>query len=165
MVEVGFSWTRAKVEAIENGRRRVTIGELVGLAMMFGVRVEELVRTNRPWVRIGEASAVTSRALGGIFKGRNPRSFDLTDYDFPANRQAKVSIRPAFELAVRGELEGLMRRRFGIEAADLVKAAVALWGRMPSDERDARAQSRPRAKQWISRDLMNELSTYLETET
>jgi transcriptional regulator with XRE-family HTH domain len=43
MQACGFGWSRVTVTEIEAGRRRVTVGELVGLSLIFGCPVSSIV--------------------------------------------------------------------------------------------------------------------------
>ncbi len=181
MAREGFGWTRVKVDALENGRRRVTIPELVGLAVVFDVPVGELLVTAEPWVQVAPSTAITNVALLQVLQGTRPGELPHLEYRSPRTevqleRLQRGLVREIKELAKEwanrpqsekqafgwGDLDRRIRKRFGLEGPQHYFACLRLWGRSASDERDARAVERPNAKQWISRDLIAEMAKHLD---
>jgi hypothetical protein len=103
MREEGFAkWSRSVVAAIENGNRRVSVEELVGLSIVFATPLGEFVASGRDrWLTISEEGAVKSHALVDVFSGANPLDLPATSFDSPRRKREVAALRRAVEMTAR----------------------------------------------------------------
>ncbi len=172
----GFpGWTRSVVAAVENGGRRIDAEELAGLAIALNVPASYLVLSKDRWIGVGDQGAATHNAVLRIFEGERAGDLAVTAFRSPRTDQAIAemalvsrTMRRVADLAPevswgrlgaaeKGELERLIAGRLDVQPIEVAAAAHHLWGRSASEERDARAEERPRAKQHISRAIAEEI--------
>lgn len=179
---LGFlDWSRATVAAVETGRRRVTLGEVFGIARVLEIPVWSLLVWNHDRVALAnnlETSAASVRQM--LKTAKDSEAFrvtmnpDVADMDRISNTQADLCLRMAPKAtqqmllqAARGELEQTIGRRYladedgedPSEGWPIVAAAAAhcLYdGRSATEERDARATT-PDSRQHVSRAIAIEI--------
>lgn len=180
----GFhKWTRATVAAVETGRRRLTLGELFGVARVLEVPLWLLLLGHHDRVALAEdletRSAVIRHMLGDALTAKDAEDFKVTmppevaDMDRISNVQAELCMSLAPEAtqqmllrAAGGELEQIIARHYatgfgGTEPSDgwtivVAAAAQGRYGKSATEERDARAPT-PEQRQHISRTITAEL--------
>lgn len=144
---VGLNWSRVRVAAIERGdRETVDVGTLLLLAEAFEVTAAEFF-AGPGAVRLAE-QAVQSRAgarqmlSGGLPPlRRRPEwpagvAFEMATEDAPASMYAAISI------ANDGtDADQALAERLGVELDTVIGAAVALWRRTLTGERDRRVRA------------------------
>lgn len=179
MRRLGFRWTRSVVAALERGGKRVTAADLIGLAIAFDVPLAGLVPAGREAVALGEGSSINGRGLRKLLAGSHPNALTLREHIMPERapdglwEQAEAALaawniptdRRGFEallVEAEGELEQRIAARLENQPMIVAAAARALWGRSATDERERRAERRPRARQHISRELLAEIEAWVD---
>lgn len=185
----GFrSWTRAVVAAAERGSRRFEIDELLGLAVVLDRPLADLAASDSTVVHLGDHASMWIAGVQAMLSGARPRDLPELDRIFPlevnedrdlagtdlVNLLARANHLPPGvpkrELVGRaligagGELEQRIARRLKTSAVEVAWAAVELWQRSASEERDRRAEERPRARAQVAREVVSEITAYMEKQ-
>lgn len=151
--EQGFNtWSRSSVAAVERGGSAIHLSDLVALGAAFGVPLQVLFDDDG-YVALSSTFAVDSSVVRALLSGADGSLLEKADRHVLATEEGT-----AVELS---ELERRIALRLGVDAAELLQVAADLWGHSPTQERDRRSETRPGAKQHISRELIRELSAAL----
>ncbi|MFC9833195.1 hypothetical protein ACFVKB_05115 [Rhodococcus sp. NPDC127530] len=176
---LGLRWNSGRVSDLERGRISPTLPTLFALANVLSavtekqVSVADLVRT-REWVAVTDRMVVRGERLATALEG-GPTRIEMEDmYVDPHDVAAAIRITRASGLrgavplanAVREttEAEHKIARSLGVSLAQVAQAAMDLWGRSLTAERDDRAGTGASAQKRgrVSRELKAELRARLE---
>lgn len=129
----GLSWSRASVAAAERGAKTFDLGEFVLLCLARGLAPAGWFRDegNVGLRRDAAPPVLTALALRAVFGGE--READLRWDDL--GDLIGVTL-PAPQTAPR-EAETKAAQKFGVTVADVEAAALSLWGRPLTDQREA----------------------------
>jgi transcriptional regulator with XRE-family HTH domain len=174
--ELGFiEWTRSMVAALETRRRQISAEDLFSMSLALGVPPGGLIEQGLLWIRlpggvVTGADTVRKVLSGELDLGSPPRAAAVSDSfaDLPSDRKEQykgmMAMRgsvSAVDLASRGELERRIARRNGVSPREVAEIALRLFGRSATDERDARAPSRPGPRRYASRRVREEIEAGL----
>jgi len=154
------TWIRGTVAQAEVGARRLTLEEVLLLSLAYKTTPAALiVGEDDELVELAVQARVPAGTLRALLSG-----------------QAVATNGPPGAAAAERELDGIgdaerhAARRLGVPAEQVARAAVALWGRPLSEERDRRLADPPpdlsarrlqALRGHVTRDLMSELQPVL----
>ena len=108
MNRLGFHWTQATVAGVETKRRLVSIGEAIGLATVFGVRLAELFRDKELWRMTAGQFEIALDAEAHV---RYADAIALLEGGTPARASSRGSAKAAPARVVKSSLGGLTKKR------------------------------------------------------
>jgi transcriptional regulator with XRE-family HTH domain len=135
----GLNWTRVRIAAIERGDRdTVDVGTLLLLAAAFGVAPAEFFMGSGG-VRLSTGAV---QSLAGVRRTLScvPRP-DLAAEDRPHRIEVLPSGDPGEMtrmVMATIEADAALAERLGVPSGRVVDAAIGIWGRSLTEERDAR---------------------------
>jgi len=160
--DLGFvGWTRSMVAALETRRRQVSAGDLVSLALAFGRPPGDLVSTAWSLLSLDDGSKVSAEVAERVLSGKLRAIRELGLGGEPV-LPVEATDREWVSRAAKGELEGKIAARLGVPPERVVQAALRLWQRSPTAERDRRAPGSPGRKRWASRLIREELEAEID---
>ncbi|RBY92947.1 hypothetical protein DQ241_02660 [Blastococcus sp. TF02A-30] len=187
MTDLGFDWTRNRVTQVVTGRGALTLLEIAGLCSALNLSLGDLLGgpdtevalpggsvplraileallhgSSESWQLLGDQSAETEQMLGEL----------LAAHVEQAARTSSPPSRPAYSGTAWGEQAEATRkaaRRLGVTPRTVETAAVQLWGRSLTAERDHRVEPRPdedvrslqARRAHVTRTLLSELRFHL----
>jgi transcriptional regulator with XRE-family HTH domain len=180
----GLDWSRATVASIENGRRPISLGEMLVLSLGFDIDLADWfddLPADRP-VRLTE-NPKKPGMYADIAPGALHAAFVATDegqwraaacWDSPRTRPGTSDMDVLRAEIAAGEAEENLARAIGIEPMELVNRSFALWGRTLTEQRDRlvdeQGGNRPPTsiqarRGHVTRQLLQELQEYGDTDT
>jgi hypothetical protein len=134
--QVGLTWTRSVVVALEAGRRYLTIDEFAHLPRMLellGVppgRADALLKSHARLAELELVPVLPRKALGisVVVPAAMVEAFRAED---------RVTVDAAYR-AAGGDLEQKVARRYGLTPMVVALIAQKTWGRSITEERDRR---------------------------
>lgn len=190
MRPLGFTWTASRISELESGTKSVSLAELIGLAHALGTReasvsLPDLFQGGDP-VWITDSVDIETSHLLDILRGL-PVSRGVNAYPHLREKAlgamsdvaeqmpkvtgdfARYGADDNMQLVSRvvdgaGTADDKAAKALGISRAALLGAAAALWGRSVTEERELRARTleSKQAKGHVTRQLLEELRTYME---
>jgi transcriptional regulator with XRE-family HTH domain len=165
----GLGWTRSYVAAIEAGRKRILVAELIYLSDVLRVAPVSLLAGDGP-VRHGDAPPTYLSDVRQVLMtppGHEPPAMQASEAPAAA-AEARARLREDMETA-KGEAEQRAAHKLRVHPVVVVTHARLRWGRSLTEERDARvgpATGDRRATQarrgWVTRELVAELEQALK---
>jgi transcriptional regulator with XRE-family HTH domain len=160
-------WTKAVVAALESGRRRVGLADMVGLAAALRVPPLDLLGDDALPTRLNDRLTVPAEVVKGLLAGqRHPEQVPGLSGGWSSRWEARAV--PAghvdeWVVAGRGSLERLLARSLRVAPAVVAVLAHALWyGETATERRDA-LEAGPSARHWATRRLAAELEAALSS--
>jgi transcriptional regulator with XRE-family HTH domain len=117
------TWRTGTVSQMEAGLRIPKLEELLLMCAALDVTLDELFPGEDERVDVGRSSAATPRAIRALLSRSAPRCAALV---------------PGGSPVIPSDTDRHAARRLGLTAAEVARAARALWGRDFAAERDAR---------------------------
>jgi transcriptional regulator with XRE-family HTH domain len=136
--QVGLSWSRSTIAALEGGRRSVELGEVVLVALILDSSVAELLAGD-DLATVGGGTRMALEQVRQVLTSA-PRSAQKVFPDI-FRRVSRVHGQDKFSrvmLSANGEAEQKAARSLGITPKMLARAAYDLWTRSLTDERNLR---------------------------
>jgi len=175
--KIGLRWNRATVALIENGLRKLSLGEFLALPYIFIVN-DEVIRGSswQPQKRPDLADFLPSKGWLEVARGctlpapllRDVVTANVESILIPTSISAPCEAGEGFlESEALGDAEEKAGRRLKVSAVEVAKAARGLWGHSLTAERDRRVaenveKSSPRTLQalrgHVSRTLTAEIA-------
>jgi len=156
----GLEWTSVTVATIESGQRAIAAEELLLLPIIFDRPLNEFIETDADVVQVSDTAAVLSDTLRAVVTGRWDTRPTLARRAIPylaERRDPKImkaikkyrleeNLLTYFLIAEgqRGEAERKAAQTLKVDATEITAAAIALYGRDLTTERDARASEEGR---------------------
>ncbi|MEV4183091.1 helix-turn-helix transcriptional regulator [Streptosporangium canum] len=131
----GQQWTRAQVSTLENGKREgIAFEELLVLAFTYDVPLAELFRSGTPIAGGDEETDFHVRA-GGILTTMSAVRDALRGDKVKASapRRSRGALLPSSI-----EADKAVAERLGLDTQAVANAAIKMWGRTLTEQRDAR---------------------------
>lgn len=192
MQTLGFKWSPTVVSGLENGKKPVSIAELLGLAYSlssrdFKVKLSDLFE-GEDHIELTDRWDISTKSMQDILNG-GPGRQPLDSYpklhkntweaiETGAKIASKVSAeisRYGKDIDINADEPGRLDQEFSGQAelkaaktlkvskTELMGACLALWGHSLTVERDSRAAGmRGQAKGHITRQLLEELRNHIE---
>jgi transcriptional regulator with XRE-family HTH domain len=156
--DLGVDWTRETVLRIEQGRRKLTLGETVGLCFVFGVPLQELLQGEGIALVVPEGLRMPLAAMGELLESGTRPSGAETPQDRRLSPLLRQNPPRPPDLA-----EQRAAKAIGTDVAVIRLVARQLWGRSLSEERDKRAGKNANRmhKSHVTRELYMELQSAL----
>jgi hypothetical protein len=178
----GLQWTRATVAAVETGRRQVGLDELPALCGALRRKTVDLFRGEGPVMLAdgvkGQLADVQKLILGdyqdvqlSVPKRKRKAHDDMQERLIVRLAVGRVTIGEIVK-ASKGEAEMKAARKLSVDAEVVATAALGLWKRSLTEQRDAivaetaPADASPRTLQAmrgrVTRELLEELQARIE---